>query len=168
MSRILGLIAVGFVALAFSMPGRAQDSPSLGELARQAQKNKANPPVKKVFTNDDFSSGASSGSPSGSSSENVSQSSVSGAPAAPGKSNEPPSMQQALDHLEGVMNQMDSLDRSALAKVALEGVDRNFPGRSAWEQRLFEAKQTYVSQGRDFVRKTRQMQASAERSRESI
>jgi len=40
MSRILGLIAVGFVALAFSMPGRAQDSPSLGELARQAQKIK--------------------------------------------------------------------------------------------------------------------------------
>jgi hypothetical protein len=163
MFRTSSLIAVCFVSLALCTFGRAQDSPSLGELARQAQKNKPNAPAKKVFTNDDFSSG----SPAGSSSENSASASGSGTPGAPAKPGEPPTPDQALDHMEGVIKEMDSLDRPALAKLALEGVDRDFPGRSAWEEKLFAAKQVYVSQGRDFVRKARQMQASVEPAKDS-
>jgi hypothetical protein len=85
-----------------------------------------------------------------------------GAPAAAGKSNEPPTALQALDKMEGVIKELDLLDRTALAKFVLEGVDKNFPGRTGWEERLFAAKQLYVSQGRDFIRKARAMLASAE------
>ena len=43
-----------FVRVGFCAPGHAQDTPSLGDLARQAQKEKAKDPPKKVFTNDDL------------------------------------------------------------------------------------------------------------------
>ena len=55
MRQIPHLIAACAFALVFSMPGPGQDSPSLGDLARQAQKDKANNAApKKVFTNDDL------------------------------------------------------------------------------------------------------------------
>src|SRR5271167_1496153 len=59
MPRILSLIAACALALVFSSPGHGQDSPSLGDLARQAQKDKANKPKAKVITNDDMPSGSS-------------------------------------------------------------------------------------------------------------
>ena len=67
MPRSLHLFAACALALIFCLPGHGQDSPSLGDLARQAQKDKSNAPAKKVFTNDDLpsSSGLGSSGPSG-------------------------------------------------------------------------------------------------------
>jgi hypothetical protein len=164
MGRKLILMAVCALTLAFCGSGHAQDSPSLGDLARQAQKNKTNASAKKIFTNDDFASAPATGPSidSGLAASGSTTPAAPGAPAAAGKSNEPPTALQAIDRMEGVINQMDPLDRAALAKFVLEGVDKNFPGRPAWEEKLFAAKQVYVTQGRDFVRKARAMVASAE------
>jgi hypothetical protein len=133
------------LALIFCAPGHAQDSPSLADLARQAQKNKANAPVKKVFTNDDLSSGSSTAAGFGSSSPDA-----------------PRSAEQSIRRLEALIDKIDSLDRDTLVKNALQGVDRDFPGRSAWEQRLFAAKQSYVARGRDLLQDAKQILATAE------
>ena len=148
------------LTLAFCGLGHAQDSPSLGELARQAQKNKSGAPAKKVFTNEDFPS-APAAAPAVDSGVAASAPGSPDAPPAAGKTTEPTTAQKALDHMESIINQMDPLDRAALAKLVLEGVDKNFPGRTGWEERLFAAKQVYVSQGRDFIRKAKGMLGSA-------
>jgi hypothetical protein len=171
MGRKLILTTVCAITLAFCGSGHAQDSPSLGDLARQAQKNKSNAPAKKVFTNDDFAP-APAAAPSIDSGLAASDTATPspaapGAPAAAGKSNEPPTALQAIDRMEGVINQMDTLDRAALAKFVLQGVDKNFPGRPAWEEKLFSAKQVFVTQGRDFIRKARSMVANAEPAKDA-
>ena len=60
MSRNLSLFAACALAVVFCLPVRGQDSPSLGDLARQAQaqKDKTNKPPAKVFTNDDLFPGS--------------------------------------------------------------------------------------------------------------
>ena len=155
MVRTLRFVAACLFVLVFCMTGHTQDSPSLGDLARQAQKNKTNAPVKKVFTNDDLPSGSSSGN--GLTSSGLG---TIGAPAPAGKPSEPPTPEQAMGQMEALINQIDSLDRAALVKGALQGVESNFPGRSRWETRLFSAKQTYVAQGRDLIQKIKQLEAS--------
>ena len=141
MARSLALIAMCALALATCASARAQDSqapsPSLGDLARQAQKNKdkekANKPAAKVLTNDDLPSNSG---------EIVSA--------------------QALENMQSMLDQLDGLDRAALAKNVLQGNNSNFPGRASWEVKLFTAKQSYVAQGRDALQKARQLRASAE------
>jgi hypothetical protein len=169
MGRKSIFVAVCALALASCGTARAQDSPSLGDLARQTQKNKASAPAKKVFTNDDFAPVPASGPSieSGVAASGSTLPAAPGAPAAAGKSDESPTAQKALDHMEIVINQMDPLDRPALAKLVLEGVDKNFPGRPAWEEKLFAAKQVYVTQGRDFLRKARAMLAGAEPAKDA-
>jgi hypothetical protein len=43
------------------------------------------------------------------------------------------------------------MDRATLAKTALQGNDVDFPGRRAWEEKLFAAKQVYVSRSRQLL-----------------
>ena len=62
MSRGLNLIAGCTLNLAVSVAGRGQDTPSLGDLARQAQKDKADKPAAKVITDDDLPSNSGGGS----------------------------------------------------------------------------------------------------------
>lgn len=150
MPRSLSLIGVCALALVFSLPAHGQDSPSLGDLARQAQKDKANKPVAKVITNDDVPSGSGGGL------GQVAQ------PGAAGSTGAAESPAEKLDKLESLLGQVDSLDRATLAKNALQGNDTNFPGRDKWEEKLFAAKQTFVSQGRAMLERARQIQASAE------
>jgi len=57
---------------------------------------------------------------------------------------------------------MDLMDRATLVKLALQGAKADFPGRSSWEERLFTAKQDYVSQGLGLLQKARQLAASAQ------
>ena len=52
-----GIVAIAFASL-FSLSAAAQQ-PTLGDLARQARKNKPTEPTTKVITNDDLSSSAS-------------------------------------------------------------------------------------------------------------
>ena len=153
-SRI-NLYASCALAMLFSLQGRAQDSPSLGDLARQAQKDKANAPAaKKVLTNDDLpsSSGSSAAVPG---LGRVVQ------PATPGKPGAAASPSEQLERMSAALNELDSVDSATLAKNVLQGSDADFPGRSQWEEKLFAAKQVFVSQGRAIMKKANQLEAQA-------
>ena len=157
MPRSLHLFAACALALIFCLPGHGQDSPSLGDLARQAQKDKSNAPAKKVFTNDDLPS--SSGLGSSGPGAGLGQA---GQLATPSKQGTASSPSQDLERMESMLNQVDSLDRATLVKNVLQGADSDFPGRSKWEERLFAAKHVYVSQGRALLQKAKQLEASTE------
>lgn len=165
MARILTLIAACVLALVICVSSQAQDapsaSPSLGDLARQAQKDKdkdkASKPVAKVLTNDDLSS--DSGGVSSALGGDLGQVAQ---PPAGDKAGAAPAPSEKLARMETLLGQVDSLDRGTLVRNVLSGNDVDFPGRAKWEERLFAAKQTYVAQGRDLLRKGRQILASAD------
>ena len=158
MRRYLSLFAAFSLVLVVGMPVRAQDSPSLGDLARQAQKDKekdkASKPAAKVFTNDDMPSSAG-----------IASAAFGGGagPAGMGQdgTNLTPAQQLAL--LDALVNKIESLDKTTLIRNVLKDKsDVNFPGRAAWEQRLMTAKAAYVEQARAVLQKARQIVASAE------
>src|ERR1700676_4151503 len=123
MPRSLSLTAACALALAVCAPGRGQDSPSLGDVARKAQKDKANKPQAKVITNDDMPSGSGGiSSALGGGPGRVVQ------PGSTGKPDEVQSPAEGLEKLQAVVDQLDSLDRATLASNALGGNDSNFPG----------------------------------------
>ena len=167
MSRIVTFVPACALAFIFCLPGHAQDSPSLGDLARQAQKekekDKASKPAK-VYTNDDVAtcstgSSAATGGGSFGPAKTGAPSAVSGGGSAAANG---PSVDSQLVNLASMLDQVDSTDRATLVKNVLGDHDTNFPGRASWEQRLFAAKQTYVSQGRALLQRLNQIQASAE------
>ncbi len=165
MARKLAFIAVLASALAASAVVRAQDasssSPSLGDLARQAQKDKekdkANKSAAKVLTNDDLPS--SSGGVAGALGGGLGQAAQlpSGS-----KSGAEPSPAEKLALMETVVSRLEALDRATLVRSALNGQDVDFPGRARWEERLIAAKEAYVVQARELIRTARQIMASAE------
>ena len=152
MLRSLLLTATCALALAVCAPGRAQDSPSLGDIARQAQKDKANKAPAKVITNDDMSGGSGG----------VSSVPGIGPAQGAGKPGVAQNPAQEVDQMETKLNQLDAMDRHALAASIL-GADSSskFPGRDKWEEKLFAAKQAYVIQSRDVVLKMRQLIAAS-------
>lgn len=169
MARSLSLIVACALAMVTFASARAQDSaassPSLGDLARQAQKDKdkdkdkdsATKPAAKVFTNDDLPSntgGVSSGLGGG-----IGQSVQ---PPAGSKTTAVLTPSEKIAKLEAFLDQVESLDRATLVQTALQGRDTDFPGRAKWEERLFAAKLTYVEQARDVIQKARQIVASAD------
>ena len=163
MSRRLTLIAACALALAVCASMRAQDSssssPSLGDLARQAQKDKdkANKPTAKVLTNDDLPSGSGGVSAPLGGGPGQSTQLTSGS-----KSGADPSPAEKLAMLESVLDRVEALDRATLVHNALNGKDVDFPGRAKWEERLFAARETYVAQAREVIQKARQIVASAD------
>ncbi|HWX38359.1 MAG TPA: hypothetical protein VNY09_03905 [Candidatus Sulfotelmatobacter sp.] len=160
MRRSLTLAAASTLALIFSLPAHGQDSPSLGDLARQAQKDKdkdkANKPAAKVFTNDNMPSGGAS-AVLGAVLEGGSGS------AAPGQAGANASPAEKLAELDRFVDQVATVDRATLVRNVLkEKSNVDFPGRAAWEQRLFTARDTYVLQARAVLQKARQILASAD------
>lgn len=158
-SRILATLSLG-LALSFTLPTRAQDSPSLGDLARQAQKDKekdkANKPVAKVITNDDMPSVSATGGAAASLGTGV-------APAPQGSAGASVSPAEKLVQLQKIVDAVELLDKPTLVRGALQdksGVD--FPGRAAWEQRLVSARDAYVVQARSVLQKARGIVASAD------
>jgi hypothetical protein len=157
MQRSPSFIATFALALIFCPTGRAQDSPSLGDLARQAQKDKVNKPSAKVITDDDVHSNSSGiSSAIGGGHGRVLQ------PGSAGNPGSPQSTAEGLQKLQASVDHLDSLDRATLATDVLEGNDSNFPGRDKWEEKLFAAKGTFVSQIRAVLQKAKQLSASAE------
>jgi hypothetical protein len=161
MPRSLSLIAACLLALVFCSPGRSQDSRSLGDTARESQKEKdrdGKPPAK-VFTNEDM--------------HPVSEG-ISAALGAPKHDADKPNSQgpevenhsgnrsgdQSLDKLQDLLNQLASMDRAMLVKNVLGSTPPNFPGLVKWEEELFSAKQTFVSQSRDALQKEKQLEES--------
>jgi hypothetical protein len=149
-TRLLVLVAL---VSALSMPGHSQDSQSLGDVARQLRSQKSAAPPKTVITNDDLPS-ASTGNILGldkpADAAISSNAGTDGSPLA------------SLSQLESVVKQLDSMDRGTFLKLALNGANPDFPGHANWEERLFAAKQTYVSQVLDVIQKGRQLIASAQ------
>ena len=164
MARNLNLIAACALALIISHPParkiRRRILPSLGDLARQAQKDKdkqANKATAKVLTNDDIPSGSGGASATlGGGLGQTAQLTPGGKPGAD------PSPAEKLAKLEAVVDRVEALDRATLVRNVLNGNDIDFPGRAKWEERLFAAKQTYVAQARDLIQKARQIVASAD------
>jgi hypothetical protein len=152
MSRNLTLILTCALAFAACAPGHAQDSPSLGDLARQAQKDKANKPPAKVITNDDVSSAP--GGISAALGKSAAQ------PGAAAKSEAPQTPAEAFERLQTMLDELAAMDRPTLVSNVLDGNTSNFPGRSKWEEKVFAAKQLYVTQTRDALQKARQLEAS--------
>jgi hypothetical protein len=156
MPRILNLIAACALALVFCVTGRGQDSPSLGDVARQAQKDKAKKPPAKVITNDDMPSSSGGLAPAlGGGAGRVVQ------PGSAGNSSEIQSHDEGLQKLQGAVDHLASLDRATLATDVLEGNASDFPGRAKWEEKLFAAKQTFVAQTRGVLQRAEKLTASA-------
>ena len=161
MRSSLSFVAAFALALTFGSPASGQDSPSLGDLARQAQKNrdkdKASKPAK-VFTNDDVASGSGGmASALGGSLGQLAQT------PAGGDSSASASPAERLAQLETFVEQASSLDKATLVRSVLKdksGVD--FPGRAKWEDRLYAAKQEYVAQLRELIQRAKQIVASAD------
>jgi len=136
-----------------STPGYAQDQPSLGDVARQARKDKeknaAQP--KRVITDDNLPSSKPLG---GLGDLGSSKNAGDGIAMARGS--------EALDRAETALNKLDPLDRATLAKAALLDNDVDFPNRPRWEDKLYSAKQQYVSHGRELFQQMRQIMADVQ------
>jgi hypothetical protein len=152
MSRGLIVLAGLLVTLGLCTSVRSQDSPSLGDLARQLRKDKPNASTAKVLTNDDIA--PSKDSP-GLGVQVLSK---------PGSSE---AAQTEIDKMEAKMNALDELDRTTLVKIVLQGQDTPFPGRPAWEDKLWDAKQVYARQGRELIEKSKQLFSTAQSLRDS-
>jgi hypothetical protein len=148
-------------------PGNAQDQtqdqtqspPSLGDLARQARKDKEKnaPKPRTVITDEDLP--ASRGLGGLSSELGSSQSASDGS-----------SMDQALAKVreaEAGLRKLESLDRTTLAKAALLDHDVDFPNRRAWEDKLYLAKEHYVSQEGELIVGLKQIAAQVRAQRDS-
>jgi len=138
-------------SLLAALPICAQEAEqqSLGDTARQARKakedrDKTAAKPAKVFNEDNFhSSGAGKAdlaqlaSPTASPTERM------------------VAARRAIARGEQLLNALDPMTRTTLAETALQGQNNDFPGRRAWEEKLFAAKEHYVSHGRDLFRETK-------------
>src|SRR5215813_3071093 len=136
--------------MVFTLPLCAQDQEeqSLGEIARQARKAKENRDKSvhtqtKTFTDENMPSSAAGkadldqlASPNASPAERIA------------------TARRALERGKQLLDTLEPMDRAALAGLALQGQNADFPGRRAWEEKLFAAKEHYVSHGRDLFRQT--------------
>jgi hypothetical protein len=147
MPRSLSLIAACLLALVFCSPGRGQDSHSLGDTAKQSQKDKDSKPPAKVNTNEDMNP--------------VSQG-ISSALGPGGKHDGNRSADESLEQLQSMLDQIASMDRATLVKNVLGDTPPNSPAFAKWEDELFAAKQTFVSQSRDALQKEKQLEGSVE------
>jgi hypothetical protein len=147
------LIILAALISVLSTPGYSQDSPSLGDLARQLQNQKSTARSKRVITNDDLPSASA---------VTILGLEKPGDPVNPAKLGVESSALASLARWESVVKKIDSMDRATLLRVALQGANSDFPGQGNWEDRLFTAKQTYVSQGLDLIQRAKQLLASAQ------
>jgi hypothetical protein len=127
-----------------------QDQPSLGDVARAArkekEKNAAKP--KTVITDDTLPS-----------SKGLSGLALGDLGSSQGAENDS-AMAKALakvDEAEAGLKQLDALDRSTLAKAVLLDNDVDFPNRRTWEDKLYAAKERYVSHERELIVELKQI-----------
>ncbi len=162
MPRSTIFIAACALSLVFCSMGLAQDSTqSLGDIARKAQKDKANnkpAATAKVITNDDMPAGSSGtfASPLAAAPGQPAQ------PGAAGKSDTVQSPAEGFDKLQAMLDELDAMDRPTLSSSVLGGNTANFPGRAKWEEKLYTAKQTFVAENRGVLMKIKQIGDSAQ------
>lgn len=157
MLRKLSLLVafVGFLTVTPWTSARAQDQPSLGDVARQARKDKEKntTPPKTVVTDENLPSGHDTG---GLGLNDLGDSKT---------VTKPNSLEAGLAGLqraEFALSKLEPMDRATLARAVLEGNNADFPNRSNWEERLFSAKQVYVAHSRELIQQMRQLLAAAQ------
>ena len=158
MLRPISVVAALFWLALLATPGFAQDQPqdpvqpqpqpSLGDVARQArkdrEKNTAKP--KTVITDENMSpsQGLTSMGDLGGSQGGVNSDAFAKALA-------------KVEEAEAGLRKLESLDRTTLAKVILLDNDVDFPNRRAWEDKLYAAKEHYVSHEGQLITELRQI-----------
>jgi len=137
--------------LAVSANAQDQQEQSLGDVARQSRKakeerDKSATPSTKVFTEENMPSGAAGkadlsrlDSPAASPAERLA------------------SARRLIARSEQFLDSLAPMGRAELARLVLEGQNADFPGRRAWEEKLFAAKEHYVSHGRELFRETKEL-----------
>jgi len=162
MLRPIGVVASLLWLAVLATPGHPQDQsqdpaqpqPSLADVARQArkdrEKNAAKP--KTVITDENMPS--SKGLTGLAGDLGGSQGGVdSGA------------MAKALakvQEAEAGLRQLESLDRTTLAKAILLDNDVDFPNRRGWEDKLYAAKEHYVSHEGELIAELKQIVAQVQ------
>lgn len=152
MPRKLSLfVAMSFTLFAWRLANAQDQQPSLGDVARQVRKDKEKNggAAKKVITDESMASSKAFGGLN-----DAGSSEGSGDAMARGLA--------GLDRAESALNKLDPLDRATLAKAALLDNDVDFPGRRVWEDKLYAAKQQYVTHGRELMREMREILAQAQ------
>ena len=121
----------------FVLPLFAQDQQeqSLGDIARQTRKakeerDKSAAQPKKIFTDENVSASGSSNK------ADLAQLDNPGASPAERLA----TARRMIARAEELLDKLDPMNRSSLAQLVLEGQDVDFPGRRAWEEKLFAAK----------------------------
>jgi len=147
MSLLAAFLLLGILAIPASTQDPApqdQPPPSLGDIARQARKDKEkNASKPKTVITDDSLSPSKSGGGLGLGDIGSSESG--------GNSNNLASAMAKVDEAEAALKKLDSFDRATLAKAVLMDHDVDFPNRRAWEDKLFAAKEHYVSHEHDLI-----------------
>jgi hypothetical protein len=110
-------------------------------------------------TTSDSGAGPAAASEAGASSGNLNPSSM--VPGASGNSDPVSAAYEGIDKAEAALNRLEPMDRATLAKTALEGNNVDFPGRPAWEEKLFATKQVYVSRSRQLLKQMQGLMDSA-------
>ena len=130
-------------------PAQPQPQPSLADVARQARKDKEKNAAKPKTVITDENMPSSKGLTGLAGDLGGSQGGVdSGA------------MAKALTKVADVeagLKQLESLDRATLAKAILLDNDVDFPNRRAWEDKLYAAKEHYVSHEGELIVELKQI-----------
>lgn len=118
-------------------PAQVQPQPSLADVARQARKDKEKNAAKSktVITDENMSSSQG-------------LTGMAGNIGGPQGGVDSGGMAKALAKVEEAkagLGKLESLDRATLAKAVLLNNDVDFPNRHAWEDKLYAAKEHYVS-----------------------
>lgn len=162
MLRPMSFLAALLWLIIASTPCRAQDQtqdqaqpqPSLGDVARQARKDKEKNAAKSktVITDDTLPSSKSLGGLAGDlggSQGRVDSSAMAKALA-------------KVEEAEAGLKQLQTLDRATLAKGVLLDNDVDFPNRRAWEDKLFASKEHYVSHESELIAELKQIVAQVQ------
>lgn len=133
-----------------STPAFSQDQPSLGDVARQARKDKEKNATKPktVITDDTL--------PSSKGLSGLALGELGSSQASAGGSKTDQAMARVAE-AEAGLKQLDVLDRATLAKAVLLDNDVDFPNRRAWEDKLYAAKDRYVSHERELIAELKQI-----------
>ena len=156
MLRPISVVAALLWLALLATPGYAQDQsqdpvqpqpqPSLGDVARQARREKNTAKPKTVFTDENMSSGQSLTSMGdlGGSQGGVNSDAFAKALA-------------KVEEAEAGLRKLEFLNRATLAKAILLDNDVDFPNRRAWEDKLYAAKEHYVSHEGQLITELKQI-----------
>ena len=135
-------------------PAQTQPQPSLADVARQARKDREKNAAKPKTVITDESMSSSQGLSGMAGDLGGSQGGV-----------DSPAMAKALAKVEEAetgLRKLESLDRATLAKVLLLDNDVDFPNRRAWEDKLYAAKEHYVSHEGQLITELKQILAQVQ------